>query len=59
MTRAILEADWIIIKGSVDGLIMANVVDLAASTQISGNIFCGTLSVAKGARVNAMIERKS
>ncbi len=58
LTGAILDVDVIIVKGSVDGSITADVVELRSSARVRGNIRYRTLSVARGAHIDAVLQRK-
>lgn len=58
MSRAILEADRIIVRGAVHGLIAANEVDVESTARVSGTILYGTLRIASGAQVDAVLEHR-
>lgn len=58
LSRVMLIAERIVVKGAVHGTIFADEVDLAASAQVNGSIVYGTLRIARGARIDATLERK-
>lgn len=58
MTRAILEADRIVVRGAVHGHIEAGDIEVESTAQVSGTILYGTLRIAVGARVDAVFEHR-
>jgi cytoskeletal protein CcmA (bactofilin family) len=54
-----IQADSVVVEGTVEGSIFAGLVVLKATAHIVGDVTCGSVSVEKGAYLNGRLTRSS